>query len=75
MDFLQVHRNQSLAAIAVVSTTLTAYLLLRSNKNKSENTFDEIPIPKKKLPYFGHLFSIDDLLGRTIAKWHKEYGM
>lgn len=53
MDFLQTNRNQSLAAIAVVSTTLVAYFLLKSNKDESKKAYEEIPIPKEKLPYFG----------------------
>ncbi|KAI9300930.1 cytochrome P450 [Cunninghamella echinulata] len=74
MDLLKANKNQSLTLLAVTSTTLVAYYLFRSNKENTEVLYDKIPVPKSKVPYFGHIFSLGELPGRTIAKWHREYG-
>ncbi|CAO3639618.1 unnamed protein product [Cunninghamella echinulata] len=74
MDLLQTNKNQSIAILTIVSTTIAAYYLLKSNKDNAKATYDEIPVPKSNLPYVGHLLSLGDLPGRTIAKWHEEYG-
>ncbi|KAI9302529.1 cytochrome P450 [Cunninghamella echinulata] len=74
MDLLQTNKNQSLAVLTVVSTTLAAYYLFKSNKDNTKATYDEVPVPKSCLPYVGHLLSLGKLPGKTITKWHQEYG-
>lgn len=50
-----------------------SYKLFRSSQEKKQ-TFKKIPVPSSAYPYIGHILSLGELPGKTIAKWHKELG-
>jgi hypothetical protein len=65
----------------IVSTAAASALLYSSYRmafsrgdRKKIQGIKEIPMPGSKYPYVGHLLSLGELPGRTIAKWHEEMG-
>ncbi|KAG2236928.1 cytochrome P450 [Thamnidium elegans] len=68
-------KKPSLRTIAAATVLLCVYIAIRrSLKNKSLKATKEIPSPPSCYPIFGHLFSIGNMLDRTIADWHDELG-
>lgn len=63
-----------LAGAAVLSTVLYSSYKLITGTNKKPKGLKEIPVPKSSYPYVGHMFSLGELPGETISKWHKEFG-
>lgn len=55
------------------SLIYTTYRILKTEQEKKQN-FKKIPIPGSSYPYVGHMMSLGELPGRTIAKWHEELG-
>ncbi|KAF1806535.1 cytochrome P450 [Mucor lusitanicus] len=67
-----------IVSIAAATTLLYAsYRLIstsKRNKKKRELGLKDIPVPGSCYPYVGHMFSLGDLPGETISKWHRELG-
>lgn len=67
-----------IVSIAAATTVLLAsYKLISSSKQKNktrEQGFKEIPMPGSCYPYVGHMFSMGELPGKTVSKWHRELG-
>ncbi|GAA5808621.1 hypothetical protein MFLAVUS_002013 [Mucor flavus] len=57
---------------AAASIFYASYRLLSSGQKKHK--FKEIPVPGSAYPYIGHMLSLGDIPGRTVAKWHDELG-
>ncbi|KAI9274024.1 cytochrome P450 [Helicostylum pulchrum] len=70
------HRKNVLPIVSVTtaaSLIYTTYRILKTEQEKKQN-FKKIPIPGSSYPYVGHMMSLGELPGRTIAKWHEELG-
>ncbi|KAI8090417.1 cytochrome P450 [Thamnidium elegans] len=60
-------------SIAVAASMFYAsYCVLLSGQKKQK--FKEIPVPGSAYPYVGHMMSLGEIPGRTVAKWHDELG-
>lgn len=57
---------------AAASIFYASYRVLSSGQKKHK--FKELPVPGSAYPYVGHLLSLGDIPGRTVAKWHTELG-
>lgn len=56
---------------AAVSIFYTSYQIFFSQKRVASK---KIPVPGSSYPYVGHMLSLGDLPGKTVAKWHEELG-
>ncbi|CAO3645431.1 unnamed protein product [Cunninghamella blakesleeana] len=63
-----------LSIAAAASAVLGGGYYLLSNKKTDHGLYKEIPVPKGKLPYVGHLFSLGSLPEIVVKKWHEQYG-
>ncbi|KAI7871358.1 cytochrome P450 [Spinellus fusiger] len=50
------------------------FALYSSSRNKEASEFDQIPMPKGKYPYIGHLLNIGENSYLKLHEWHKELG-
>lgn len=62
------------ASITVASSILYTSYRLIAGANKKRRGTREIPVPGSSYPYVGHMFSLGELPGKTISKWHAELG-
>ncbi|KAL0075873.1 hypothetical protein J3Q64DRAFT_1773125 [Phycomyces blakesleeanus] len=64
------------AATAAVAATLTATAFYSFSETKDPNlkNLKEIPEPKEKYPFIGHLISLGNRPGKQVTKWHNELG-
>ncbi|KAI9253384.1 cytochrome P450 [Phascolomyces articulosus] len=62
--------------LVITGGYLTYYYTLPSKKaTKVQNRgFKTIPVPKGRVPYFGHLFGLMESPSRQMVKWQKEMG-
>ncbi|ORZ14120.1 cytochrome P450 [Absidia repens] len=68
-------------SMAALATGLSAcYYLWSPSKNSADdnttgkNVYREVPTAGSSIPYFGHLFSLGEIPGRTVTKWNQELG-
>lgn len=72
----KLERRDLLPIVSIVAAISIAYLscsIYSAGKDKNKNV-KKIPVPGSSSPYVGHMMSLGDLPGRTIARWHKELG-
>lgn len=56
------------AAASIVYATYQIFL------SQKKVVYRQIPIPGSSYPYVGHMLSLGELPGKTVAKWHDELG-
>ncbi|KAI8075987.1 cytochrome P450 [Halteromyces radiatus] len=68
-------RQIILVMTTIMATSTGLYYFSTSRKNViDKNRFKDIPTPKQRWPIVGHLLSLGQLPGYTVAKWSKELG-
>ncbi|CAO3645241.1 unnamed protein product [Cunninghamella blakesleeana] len=66
--------QKGLSIAVAIFVVVSGYLFFVYLKKTNKSPYKEIPVPKGKYPYVGHLFSLGPLSELTIKKWHEEYG-
>lgn len=81
IDVPQRFKNDKAAPIVSIAAATTllyaSYRLISTsnrNRKKRESGLKDIPVPGSCYPYVGHMFSLGDLPGETMSKWHRELG-
>ncbi|KAI8100202.1 cytochrome P450 [Halteromyces radiatus] len=68
-------RQIILVMTTIMATSTGLYYFSTSRKNViDKKRFKDIPTPKQRWPIVGHLLSLGQLPGYTVAKWSKELG-
>jgi hypothetical protein len=61
--------------IAAAATLLySSYCLFFNKYPKTKQGIKEIPMPGSAYPYVGHMMSLGELPGTTVAEWHEKLG-
>lgn len=63
-----------IASIAAAVSIFYASYRMLSLGQETQKAYKKIPIPDSSYPYVGHLMTLGDLPGRTVAKWHRKLG-
>ncbi|KAI7864506.1 cytochrome P450 [Spinellus fusiger] len=67
-------KDYPLQTVSVVAISTALYALYSGSKDKKNDGFDKIPMPKGKYPYFGHLPHLGENSFLKTYEWHKELG-
>lgn len=75
-----IDREKLKPIVSIVTATTVLFatykMILSSNHQKKmrEQGLKKIPVPGSCYPYVGHLFSMGELPGKVVTKWHQELG-
>ncbi|KAG2237331.1 hypothetical protein INT48_009064 [Thamnidium elegans] len=63
-----------IVSIAAAASIFFASRRFFSSGQNNKRECKKIPIPGSRYPYVGHMWSLGEVPGRTIRKWHNELG-